>query len=1171
MSVRFVVGRAGSGKTFRCLEAVRSRLREDAAAGHRLLLIVPEQASFQVERALIETPDIRAYTRCEVLSFQRLAYRVFSETGADPRRSDQTIGGLGRMMVIRRLIRRERAGLRLLGSVADKPGLINQVAGAIDELMREEVDPAKLADVAESREESDPLGAAKLADVARLYQAYLDYLIEDRIDPAQYLNLAAGRLDDCAFLAGAEVWVDGFAGFTRQELHLLAELARRVASMEITMLVDPAAGAVDARELPSLSYSRFARAERTLVRLRAELQARGIEIESTVRLETVAGQCRYTRPELLALERDLFLADERTASRAPADAASSAIRVLELSDRRTEVQAAVAEVQRLAAAGLRYREIAIIVRDLSGYHDLISAAMRSRGIACFIDRRQPTMHHPLIETVRALLAVGQDDCRLESVRLTLEPGLLPLENHEADLLENYLIAHGIAGRQRWTQEWTYTRYFKRRGEDGQITPEQQAVLERVNRLRQRWLDVVKPWLDVSRQGTLDGRAWAAGLFACLERMNAGQRLEDWADKAAADGQPELGDTHRQVWLDFTELLDEFARALGGESMRIDEFRETLEAALAEFNLGLAPATLDQVLVGQIERSRHPEIRAAILLGFDETNYPRRRAEDPLLGDAEREALRQVDAEIGPSRGQQLTDERMLAYIALTRASDSLWVSYPRQECDGKPLQASPYLADLFHAVPGLVLEKHVASDAGRTPSWVSHISQLGARLAGEFRYRPLLADDGNATAREVWNGLYAAARTRPEWQRDLERSLAGLGYTNRVQADPARIGALIGEPFKVSVSRLESFAACPFRHFADYFLGLQERVEAQTNQLDLGLLCHAILEKFMVELARDKQRLAELEDGDIDERIEAVADQLLPVIAADLMLEDARSEFLCGRSKGHLSRVTRWQRDFARRGRFRPAAAEFAFGYGRGDDTVVRLTTPKGRHILLRGKIDRVDLAELGDELLGLVIDYKRARDRRLDLTQVYHGLALQLVGYLLALRQAGSSLAGRDVRPVAALYLPLLEPFKTISHPDEDKGKPYQCRGILDASVLECIDSTVRPGNDGGSTFVAAKLTNDGQPHAVCDLAQRSQVEAVMSHVQQRMGELADEMMDGAIDIRPYRLNRKMPCPFCAFKPVCRYEIATQPFRDLSGFKRSDLLERMVTEQTQAGVSKSS
>src|SRR5688572_25353675 len=225
MAIRFIIGRAGSGKTWRCLEAIRARLRENSATGNKLLLIVPEQASFQMERALIETPDLAGYTRCEVLSFQRLAYRIFAETSADPRRNDQTIGPSGRLMVIRRLIRREKPALQLFGRVADKPGLIKEVATTIDELMRENIAPDTLATIAEQAQNTNALQSARLADLTRLYRAYLDYLLNDRIDPAQYLNLAAERLSSCTWLENAEVWVDGFAGFSAQETNLLAQLA----------------------------------------------------------------------------------------------------------------------------------------------------------------------------------------------------------------------------------------------------------------------------------------------------------------------------------------------------------------------------------------------------------------------------------------------------------------------------------------------------------------------------------------------------------------------------------------------------------------------------------------------------------------------------------------------------------------------------------------------------------------------------------------------------------------------------------------------------------------------------------------------------------------------------------------------------------------------------------
>lgn len=843
------------------------------------------------------------------------------------------------------------------------------------------------------------------------------------------------------------------------------------------------------------------------------------------------------------------------------DAPPEAVTVLELPDRRCEVDAAVAEIERLrreARPPMRYRDIAIIVRDLGPYHDLLSAALRAHDIPCFIDRRQPTTQHPLIELVRGLLAVAGDDCQLTSVRLLLKTGLLPIGPEEADLLENYLLACGITGRSAWDQPWKFTRYFQRHSESSELTPQQAALLERINNIRQRWLDALGKWLNSAvGNRTASGREWAEALFACLEHLGAGARLHEWAAAAEDQGRPDEAEANRQVWADFLGLLDEFVRALGDESMNIREFQETIEAGLAEFNLGLAPATLDQVLIGAIERSRHPPVRAALLLGFDDAHYPMRRGEDPLLGDDERESLAAADAEIGPPRRQQLLDERMLAYIALTRASERILITYPKAEADGKPVGASPYLRDVLAALPGLEPVALPDPRAGRSDLWLTRCGEVGARLAREFRYRCGAAgEDADPAGRARWNALYEAVRDQNDWHPTIGRSLAGLKYRNTAELRDGLVARQIGKRFAASVSRLELFAACPFAHYLEYFLRLEERIEADMRDVDLGTLCHAILERFIDGLAKSNRRLADLEDDEIGEGVESAASEVVPRMAGDLLLSEARNSFLLSRSRDHLRRVLRWQRDSAKVGDYRPFRVEYPFGYAEVDGGQLRMKTPKGREVILRGRIDRVDIAELADEVLGVVIDYKHSTDRRLDLCKAYHGLSLQLAGYLLALKQAGRTPAGRPIRPVAAFYLPLLEPYKAVSHPSEEKKSSYQWRGIADCSALATLDRTVAPGS--ASQFMSARLKKDGGPHGTCDLADPDDFQAMMAHTAGRMADLADSLIDGNIAVSPYRLRRQTPCSWCRYKPICRYEIETQPPRTLEAMKKADVFERL-------------
>jgi ATP-dependent helicase/nuclease subunit B len=326
-------------------------------------------------------------------------------------------------------------------------------------------------------------------------------------------------------------------------------------------------------------------------------------------------------------------------------------------------------------------------------------------------------------------------------------------------------------------------------------------------------------------------------------------------------------------------------------------------------------------------------------------------------------------------------------------------------------------------------------------------------------------------------------------------------------------------------------------------------------EVDLGKLCHTVLERLVARLVEEQRPLSDMENDEITRYVDELAAQVVPELAAEMVLGDARNRYLLDRSRGHLARIARWQRDAARVGRFQSRWVEFPFGYDEQNRLMLR--TPAGRTIYLRGRIDRVDVAELGNELVGLVLDYKRTKDKRLDLAQVYHGLTLQLVGYLLALQQMGASLAGRPIRPVAALYLPLLEPFQRVHHPSEDPKSAVRMRGIVDLSAIEALDESVVPGK--ASQFVNVRINQKGGPDQRCDLADRGDLARVVAHAGRKMGELADSLLDGEIAVSPYRLNRNTPCGWCRYRPICRHEPLLETPRALDPMKRHEVFARLA------------
>lgn len=1173
MAVRFVIGRAGTGKTHYCLESVRQRLREDPVEGPRLVLLVPEQAGLQVERALLDLAAMPCAHRAEVLSFRRLAFKILASAGAPEK---QALSEPARAMVLRHLVRRHSRSLQFYRRAESLGGFFDQLGATIAELIQEDLRPEELAPESIGPEApSDPAAAAKLHDLRFLYESYLEYLGDSRLDPSQYLLAARGLAARCPWLDAALVWVDGFASLSRLESSVLIALARVCHRVECTLLLDPdlcmANGAPSKLGRLGLLFRRPLQSYRDL--LRAFLEA-GVAVEPPMMLRPDPPPRFAREPALAQLERTIFISDSNPGPEVAWNTAP-AIELVELPTRRVEVEYAVAIVCQCVNArpdgrpAMRFRDVALIVRDLEPYHDLLSAALAARGIPFFIDRRRGITHHPLVELLRGGVAACANDMALESIRLLVKTGLMPLEAAEADELENYLLAYGVHGRASWTRPWSGNSISWLAASDEAPTPaaEETAAWQRIDAARHRMLNALAPLWDFA--GAAEGHsgaAWAQAIRLWLAHLGVDKLLESWTAAAEAAGDGDTAAEHRQVWRDLIVLLDDIAFAFGALELRIEEVAELLEQGLGVLTLGLAPPMIDQVLVGSIERSRHPDIRAAVLLGFNDGMFPRRAAEESILNDDDRRRLRDRGVPIGvPARTRNL-DEALLLYITLTRPSERIVVTSAAADEAGRALRLSPYAPELIRACPGLSVVK-VPDPVRSRATWdILRAADLRMRLPLEFRLRPPIEVDDRA-ARARWNALYHRMAVEPEPDAALRRAVALLAGERVSTLNNETVQRIHAGALRTSVSRLETYAACPFQYFARHVLRLEERAEAALAPVDIGKVHHAVLEDFVRELAVRRESLADLPEEVWRQRLQESCERVAGRLTPDRFSARARDSYQLRRSAAQLARLIRAQRRAAQGGSARPRAAELAFGFDQeGALPALMLNTPRGRTVRLRGFIDRVDLAELGDEVLGIVIDYKLTRDKRLELNRVYHGLSLQLLGYLLVLAQHGETLAGRRIRPAAALYVSLTSQLRSVAHPSEveaemaeDPARSHRPRGIIHVDALEALDRTCGAGR---SRLYNVMRKKDGGLGDVgrSDAAAESEFDAMLAHTRWKMGQLADGILDGDVAVRPYRLGNFSPCSWCAMGAVCRFEMGVSDVRFLEPWSRSEVLERVTS-----------
>lgn len=1125
MSLRFILGRAGAGKTQTCMNMIRDAL--EAPGASPIIYLVPEQATFQAERALLSSGRA-AMVRVQVLSFRRLAWRVLGEVGGAVR---PQLGELGRRMALRGLIFRRDRELRVFHRAARRSGFIHRLAMTLAELGQHGITPAQLSGQLERLRESgrgSEVLALKVSDLALIYQDYLAYLEGRFTDPDGVLLLAARAIPDSRWLVGAQVWVDGFTGFDPQEYRVLSALMSRAARVHVALCLDDEAPGRFADGL-------FLPTRQTRDRLEQLARSEGISLEPALGLPPALPRFSAS-PVLAHLERWLFALPVQMCPVSP----SEQLALAAASNRRAEVEAAARQLVALARdRGYRWREMAVIVRDLEAYAELVATVLGGYGIPHFVDRRRPVPHHPLVELVRSALEVVTTGWAYEPVFRVLKTDLAGLSRDEVDQLENYVLAFGIRGR-RWLEggPWRYHRPFVL-GEDRVPSQRDAYHLAYINRLRGK---AARPLARLQRalRAAASVREVAVAVHDLLEGLGVAAQLEEWQRQAGTSGQPEAAQEHAQVYSGVLELLDQLVEAMGQDQLPLDELYQVMASGLESLTLGMVPPGLDQVVIGTVERSRHPELKAALVLGVGDAEFPRGRGEDVIFTDREREELGEAGLELAPTAYRRQLDEEYLAYVAFTRAGCFLHLSYPLADEGGRPLSPSPYLTRLQRMLPALRLTRSGGEVAGATGGDLPELT--GPQQALGLLARRLATARKTGALDVTWVEVYRWLLGRPERRGQLQHVLGSVFHAHAAPPlPPDLVEQLYGNPVRTSVSRLERFASCPLWHFFGSGLGLKPRQVQTVDAPGTGAFFHACLKVFARRLQEQGKDWAELSRPEAAELMRAIVSQLAPALEGEVLLSTAHYRHLAKTMERALLRAVMVMTEHARRSRFRPAAVELEFGRAGLPPLVLDLGA--GWRMELHGQIDRVDVAESGGELFLRVVDYKTGT-ARLALDEVYHGTALQLLTYLLVAQESAPQFLTRAARSAALFYMALREPMISAAGPlptekvEQEIRNRFRLSGLVlaDARVWRLMDDTLVPGAQ--SEVVPLSLNQDGSPSQRSRVVDEERLDLLLRFVRHRIRSLGQCMVRGEVGPHPIRRGTRRACQLCEYSAVCGFDI---------------------------------
>ena len=1116
MSLYLHLGPAGSGKSHRLLQTV---IKEASASVTRnVLLIVPEQVSMQATAQLIAAHPGHTIMNADVLSFMRLAYRVFDEQG---RKIPLVLDDTGKSMIVKKGALDIADKLSVYAGLVRRQGFIEELKSLICEFYQYGIDDETIGKMLEAAGESDRL-RAKLSDVRAVFRGFRDFIKERFVMNEELLDLLASVVGQSDVVRGSVLAFDGFTGFTAPQYRLLESLMRAACDVHFNVTVDPGLDPSRARD------SMFALSQETIDKL---TELAGLTGHKVIMDCADTPGVRYESEVLAHLEKNVF--------RYPYSKRDGHDGIVIASCENSDVETAfvINGIKRLVREDkLHYKDMAVVIADMQGLSATVARSFEKAGIPYFLDSKKNILGTEPVEMIRAAISVAISDYSYESVFRFIKA--LPADIRVGmENVENFVRGRGIRGASRWKKEWT-----------GSVYRRYQTDLEEINSKRETVVSLLEPCVKVlaSKKSTVRERLGA--LLELLEKCAVKEKLEQRVEQLQTSTVAEERLAAREDAQLFESIEAVFEHAdslLGADVITLKEFGDILDTGFSRQELALLPPSSDCIMIGDIERSRIADVKALFVMGLGDNVIPMKSGASGILSESERDLLAGSNITLSPTRRQDLLSNEFYLYLCLSKPSRKLFLSY-HEGTDGDVKIRPAYVLGSVAKVFDNIKETKVRKDSPEVAVGADGGEAFFARLVREKKI------DLSQTELAV---LESFRKDSPEV---FEKVLEGAFYkTGGTDITPETAEKIYGDVIVGSVTSLENYAACAYSYFIKYGLRCEDEQEFSIGSIEIGNIYHKALELYGGLLKASGHTWHDEVGDEARSGMVAEASRLAAGEYGELIDDNARNRYVRTRVEKVLAFTVKTIEAQIRAGSFEPTYFEKSF---RVADEFMNLS----------GKIDRIDVAKRKGRTFLRVIDYKTG-NREFDLNLLYHGLQVQLALYAKVARES----IVRDAGIAGAYYYkiddPVIEGNPEMS--DEDlfrrKMEEQKLKGPSDreAAKLICLDR----GFDGGgeedtlassykSSVVSVRTTKESSLDAKSKVLGEEQFEMVFGHVDSLFRNCAADIRKGRIKRDPYRYgDKKSACEYCTYSGICGFDPRMgDGYRCIEKLPDSEIMEKI-------------
>ena len=1086
MALTIVYGRAGSGKSTYCFNKIKDIINTEK----KIFLITPEQFSFTTERRLMETLQTKSIFNAEVITLSRMAYRVMQEVGENTK---TPLSKSAMNMLLFYILQKEKSKLHFLGSSNEN---LETLTNAITEFEKHSITPNRINEQIENTENS--YLKTKLQDLYCIYNNYRVQIENKYIDEESRLTKLKENLDKTDLIKNSVILIDEFSGFTTQEYEILEIMIKLAKQVIITVCTDSII--VSKNPESNVFYP-------NQVTLNKILNIAD-KLDEQVEFVPQGSLHRFKTPELKHIEKNLYNIGNNKYKEEPKN-----LQVFLAKNPYTEVeQVARKIVELIKNEKFRYSDISVIVKRLDAYTSLIRAIFEEYEIPVFIDEKREVSQNKVIQYILAIIQIFQKNWSYESVMQYIKTGFLQIEDEELFKFENYCQKWGI-NYSKWKQEFTY----------GKLEKDAKAEISHLEELRKQ---IVNPLLQLQKNIGKEKKVndICKELYNFLQQQQIDKKVLEYINNLQ-ENNIDLAKEYEMSYKLILNLLDEIAMLFADEKMSFDKFLQIFIVGLQNSGLGKIPGTLDQVIVGDVERSRSHKVKAIFILGVNDGTFPSSHREEGFLNDEERKKLEEQGISLAKGTLDQLYQDNFNIYKAFTTAEEKLYLSYVSSDAEGKALRPSMLIRKIKKIFPLLQEQSDMINTEEKIFTQKSTYESLLKQIAK-------LSD--NEKIEQIWYDVYNYYSQTEEEK--LQRDIKGLFYTNMPEKiSQKQIDKLYGNKLKTSVSKLESYRNCPFSYFLKYGLRLKEKEELKMKTLNTGNFMHEIIDSFFKEAINSSNTLKEMTEENIKEIIDKIVEEKLQQPSYYIFTVTKKYQLLVGRLKRILTKAIKYMVRSIVLSDFEVFGTEVEFNYS-GKNKPILITLEDGKQVEITGKIDRVDIGKNKDNKYIRIIDYKSSV-KDIDLNQVYAGMQIQLLTYMDEMCKEEEAL------PAGAFYFGLIEPSliadKKLSEEEiEEKIKNhFKMKGLLvsDIEIVKMQDTTLQKGS---SNIIPAYIDSKGNlSEKRTSGITKEQFQDLQKYVEQTIKQISKEILSGKIDLSPYYQKKKTPCEYCSYKGICGFQ----------------------------------